>query len=257
MITERSSIHQRNAILENRDLVPHVIGGRVNFRGILAFCRNYRVVGISALFLTGTSERLHRELHRSGRAFLHYLKQAEKRELRTSRALPFFDAIGAGDFVGAAEIARHVRRSWARDEEYEEDFLFVEFLMQQFFLGADDASCEALLDRYERALQGAEDIRLELCQALFLAREDEFTFALNRFLADRDEHLRTVAEGQHVAPELLATEWNFSVEGLALLRLAERKRLLTEVEHLHVPSIARELPVLPVAHDAWMRPEEE
>jgi len=257
MAPEHLSIHIDNALKKNRDLMPHVVGGRVSFRGILAFCRNYRIAGIATLFLTGTVDGFHRHLHRSGRAFLHHLQQqADAGGLRTSQSLPFFDAIGAGDFASAAEIARRARRTWAQDVEYEEDFLFVEFLMQHFFLGANEAHGEVMLQRYENALQGAEDIRLDLCRSLLLVQEEDFNSALERFLSERHDRFQELSDGQTVADELLATEWNFSVEGLALVRLAERKGIPTEVDYLHVPSIARELPSALLAEDSWTRPLE-
>jgi hypothetical protein len=257
MAPEHLPIHIRNALKENRDVLPRALAGQLSFRGMLAFCGNFRIAGIATLFLTGLPEGLHRRLHRSGRAFLHYLQQVPEDALRTSQALPFFDALGAGDFDGAAGIARRSRRTWAQDVEYEEDFLFVEFLMQHFFLDAGPAQGEALLERYEKALQGAEDIRLELCRALLHSQEENFNQSLERFLSERRDRLEELSEGRTVADELLATEWSFSVEGLALVRLAERKSIPTEVEYLHVPSIARELPPGPLPADAWTRPMED
>ncbi|MFY2560371.1 Imm49 family immunity protein [Corallococcus terminator] len=257
MAPEHLPIHIRNALKENRDVLPRVLAGQLSFRSMLAFCGNFRIAGIATLFLTGLSEGLHRHLHRSGRAFLHYLQKAPENELRTSQALPFFDALSACDFDGAAEIARRSRRTWAQDVEYEEDFLFVEFLMQHFFLDTGPAQGEALLERYEKSLQGAEDVRLELCRALLHSQEVPFNECLERFLSERRDRLEELSESRTVADELLATEWSFSVEGLALVRLAERKGIPTEVEYPHVTSISRERPPGSIPEDAWSRPMED
>ncbi|MFY0562676.1 Imm49 family immunity protein [Archangium lansingense] len=170
---------------------------------------------------------------------------------RLGKSRPFFDAVAAGDYEGAALIARHSRRSWAQGEEYEEDFLFVDFLMKLFFLDAPARDCEALLERYEACLQGAEDLRLDICKALLSADSEAFNEALERFLEARKDSLEEMAETQTFPEEMRATEWNLSVEGVALARLAERKGLRTEEEYLHVPSLAREDEPMSFHEDSW------
>jgi len=166
--------------------------------------------------------------------------------------------VAAGDFEGAGEVARHARRTWAQGEEYEEDFLFVELLMQHFFLGADRARCEAMLVRYERALQGAtQDLRLDICKALLEPDAQSFGEALGRFLSERHDRLARQVKEESLAPELAATEALLCVEGLALVGLAERKGLETDEDYLQVPSIARGPFPVGVAGDSWMRLDEE
>ena len=70
----------------------------------------------------------------------------------TSRSEPFFDAIAAADFDGARAIAVASRRTWRQGEEYQEDFLFVDFVMKHFFLGAPDAECQQTLELHEQVL---------------------------------------------------------------------------------------------------------
>jgi hypothetical protein len=241
-----------NALDENQRLRRRLVRGEVRSHHVLTLCDNFRIAGIGSLFLTGTSEPFLRHLHQSGRAFAHYLRNAGNTEVRLSRSRPFFDAVGAGDFDGAALIARHARRSWAHGEEYEEDFLFIEFLIQHGVLEAPVADCEDLLARYERALKGAEDLRLDVCRALLQADPEAFNQALAVFLSDRKEQLEKQAETTPFPEEFLATEWHFSLEGLALVRLAERKGLETEEDYLHIPSIAREPARVRLSEDSWM-----
>lgn len=241
-----------NALHQNRALLPVLVRGAGRSRHILTFCNNFRIAGIGSLFLTGTSQPFLHHLHQSGRAFAHYLRNAGNTDVRLSLSRPFFDAAGAGDFDGAALIARHARRTWAQGEEYEEDFLFIEFLIQHGVLEAPVAACEDLLARYERALKGAEDLRLDVCRALLQADSDAFNQALALFLSDRKDRLEAQAETTPIPEEFLATEWNFSLEGLALVRLAERKGLETEEDYLHIPSVAREPGQPRLSEDSWM-----
>ncbi|WP_158623825.1 Imm49 family immunity protein [Corallococcus llansteffanensis] len=220
---------------------------------VLAFCGHLRLAGIGTLFLTGTPEVFHQRLKQSGEAFAWFLQGAEVLSKQTGSTLPFFDAIAAGDMATAGEVAREARHSWAQGEEYEEDFLFVEFLMQRFFLGASQDTCERLLARYEQALQGAEDIRLPLCQALVTRDAEGFEESLKGFLSERDDRFESNANSE--SPERLATEALLSVEGLALVRLAEREGFPLAEDYLHVPSVALEGRAPSLESNSWRRLE--
>lgn len=246
-----------NALGDVAELMPAVRAGKLRWRPMLGFCQHLRIAGIGTLFLEGASEELLLRLSQSGRAFAHFLTQVDADSRRTSQCAPFFDAVAAGDFEGAAEVARRARRDWVQGEEYEEDFLFVELLMQHFFLGAEPPRCEALLARYEQALQGSEDLRWGICKALLASDGKAFGEALSLFLSERRDQLRRKMKTERIAPELAATEGHFSVEGLALVRLAERKGLETEEDYLHVPSTAREPFPGTFRADSWLRLDEE
>ncbi|MFP2958305.1 Imm49 family immunity protein [Myxococcus sp. 1LA] len=241
-----------NALHQNRALRRVLVRGAGSARHILTFCDNLRLAGIGALFLTGTSAPFLRRLQQSGRAFAHHLREVGSADLRLSRSRPLFDAVGAGDFHGAALIAQRARRTWTQGEEYEEDFLFVEFLIQHGVLEAPVAACEELLVRYERALRGAEDLRFDVCRALLQADSEGFNQALGVFLSERKDRLEAQARTAPFPEEFLATEWSFSLEGLVLVRLAERNGMETEEDYLHIPSLAREPHRTPLGEDAWM-----
>lgn len=247
----------KNALILNQDALPRFLSGKLDARRVLAFCENYRVLAIGSLLLTGRSKHFSFFLPQSGRAFSHYLAHAGAAGPRLSLYAPFFDAVGAGDFEGAADIARRSRGSWAQGEEYEEDFLFVAFLMRHFFLEAPVAECEDLLARYERALQGAEDLRLDLCRALLQGDSEAFNDALTRYLEDRKTTQDKRSETTVLSEEEKATWAHVSIEALALVRLAERKGLETEEEYLFVPSIAREAGKVLVDVEAWKQPSLE
>nr|WP_225937985.1 Imm49 family immunity protein [Myxococcus sp. RHSTA-1-4] len=201
--------------------------------------------------MTGLPGEFHLRLHQSGRAYAAWLRNAAEGERRTGQSPPFFDAIAVGDLEGAARIAHLSKRTWTQGAEYEEDFLFVEFLMQRFFLGASAETCELLLRRHEKALSGAEDVRLEVCGALQAADAGGFDEALRRFLSERRDHYEELARKGGTAPELLATEGKLCVEGVALVRLAEGLGMETEEDYLYIPSVARENVSRVFHEDSW------
>jgi hypothetical protein len=171
----------------------------------------------------------------------------------SSLSLPFFDAVAAGDAAGAAEIARRSRRTWACGEEYEEDFLFPEYLMQRHCLDASEEQGRQLLDRWGEALRGADDPRLDVCRALEERDAERFNASLPRFLADREDDLEALVQSGGMEPQVADTELFFSVEGVALARLADALGVATELDYLHVPSTVREAGVTPVSPDVWKK----
>lgn len=252
-MSEFLPVFASNALGEAAERAAQVARGRATLDDVLALCRCFRVAGIATLFLEGTADALQTCLSMSGRAYGAWLAAAPDEAKVTGLGLPLLDAVAAGDLDAAAEIARRSRHAWAKGEEYEEDFLFHEFLMRRFFLDAPAADCDALLARWKAALQGSADPRLDVCRALHGSDAKAFARALPRFLRERADDLREAAEGGGVAPERVATEGELSVEGVALARLADRIGIATEEDYRHVPSTAREVPRGPFDPDAWKK----
>jgi len=185
-----------NVLLENEGLLRGLSARpRPDMGEVLTLCRNFRIAGIGLLFLRGRTRDFLLHLSHSGRAFAHFLSHAGVNAPRLCRCAPFFDALAAGDFGAAEDIARRSRRTWVRTEEYEEDFVFVDFLMRHFFLGASHQDSDAMLTRWEAALQGSEDVRLAICRALLEKKEAAFNEALEQCLDERrDEHEERAAQ---------------------------------------------------------------
>lgn len=229
-------VFEQGFLDDNEELLPGLLEDRATLRHVLAFCSNFRRAGIAALLQTGRASVFRTRLQRSGRAYVHFLKNAREQGKRTSESLPLFDAISAGDLASAAEIARLSRHNWMTDEEYEEDFLFYEFIMQHEFLNATGELTASLLDRWGACLQGNEDPRLEVCRALFASDGEAFHQALAAFLEERRHVFEERAD--RTEPEVMATEASLSVEGVALLRLARRKGAARAAEYPQVPKPA-------------------
>ena len=135
--------------------------------------------------------------------------------------------------------------------EYEEEFLYVLFLMKHFFLDATEAECKALVQRCEQVLEGAGDARLDVCTAFLQDDGTAFHDALCAMLKQDEERGRELLAAGGLPAEVAATEAHFNVEGLALLRLAEMKGFATEREYLTVPSLARTQASFAFQPEAW------
>lgn len=240
-----------NALEENEELLPAFTSGSLGFRDVLRFCQGFRIAGIGSLLLTGTATHLHSYLHKSARAFIHYLRQVGTRGWLASKADPFFDAAACGDIEAARELARLAPTTVDRKGEYEEDFLYARFLMDQFLPEGGARDGGALLQRYEQVLEGSADPRLDACRALLEGAAGGIDNALMQMMAERDARYLKLAEKESLAEEVLATERYLSIEGLVLVRLASSKGCVLPEEHLFIPSVAREGVLQVYRPDSW------
>jgi hypothetical protein len=252
-VSEFLHLYIQNALEFNEDLLPVVRSPSSSLQDVLRFCGNFRIAGIGFLLLSATVSEFHRRLQQSGAAYAAHLERIDESQKRGSQALPFFDAIVARDTDTATRIARSAPRAWKRDEEYEEDFLFPEYLMQRFFLGLDSAARAGLLDRWEKGLLGSPDSRLDVCRGLESADSDAFNGSLTSYLEERRSFYERLARKEILPPQEWDTEAQLSVEGLALVLLAESEGLVTEGEYLGIPSIARDRSEVPTSPDSWLR----
>jgi hypothetical protein len=251
MYSQYLPVFKENAEGDIAELLPKAVQGKLGRRDTLFFCQIHRIAGIASLLLEGDVEGFLRHLQQSGRAFLDFLKhEADERKV-TNQAAPFLDAIAALDLACAREIAQYARSTWNPQEEYEDDFLYVYFLMSQFFLNGTQAEGQALLNRYEALLAGDDDSRYQLCQAFFKNDAPGFEAAMRSLLEHEKERFGKLIRSEVIAQESAATEAKLNVEGLALLRLAQQRGFPTQNNYLFIPSLARKAPMQPYDPDAW------
>ncbi|WP_158501977.1 Imm49 family immunity protein [Vitiosangium sp. GDMCC 1.1324] len=229
-----------NARYGNQKLLPRLLQGGGDPQALLTFCHNHRRIGIGSLLLLCDTEAFQSHLYRSGRALLALGAPADGAwPVALSRATPFFDALAAFDLEGARELAVRAPRARRTDSEYEEDFLYVRFLMDHCLLGQPAPEAHKALDRFEAVLQGSEEPRLEVCQALLAREEKRFQEALQRMVSAQLKRYAHLRERGRLPQETWATEAKVCVEGLALGVLAERVGLRMPDEHPGLPSVAR------------------
>ncbi len=210
----------------------------------------FRQLGVCRLLTQGVAEPLFVAQMQSASAYLSRLHKMTDDEKVTSRAGVFWDAVGGQYWDAASEIAWHSRSTFNPAWEHEDDFLYLWFLMNRYFLDVpkgDDsdskAACEqrqqALLDRWEVVLEGGYDPRRLLCDALLRADEDDFRSAFTEVSDAREADLAEQIDQGKLADEHAVWHLPFWGEGLALLRLAERDGLATDEHCNMIPQIMR------------------
>jgi hypothetical protein len=152
---------------------------------------------------------------------------------------PLLDAIAAGDMRLVGEIDELSPADFRPPDEYEDDYCYAQLLCRLCRDPVPEAQLTPLLDRFARYLDGDENPRLQVCGALAERDAAAFAEAFEAFLAAFEEGIqKKIARGQLEDVHVLAQR-HVSVEGLAILRLADRRGIPTDREYLYCPSLAR------------------
>jgi hypothetical protein len=232
-------VFRKNALYENEQRIPKLRAGEVSATDVLQVCRNYRVAGICSLLLSASTDDFHRFLSKSSAAFA-WCTARRVPSFTLVRALPpLLDALCRGESSTAATIANHVGASWDSSSEYEEDFLYARFLCSHFLEPSDSKRDEYIVSRYSLIVGDSEDPRLAVMNSFVQQDEVLFEQGLETLLAKRAARYQRLAAKESLPLWEVATEGCVSIEGLALVALAERKGFRTRADYLHVPAIAR------------------
>ncbi|MDC0677162.1 Imm49 family immunity protein [Sorangium atrum] len=188
-------------------------------------------------------------LIRSGHSRRYFLRRSRAegnvrdRHLALNRTNSVLDAVVAGDLALARQIADESTEVWNPDWEYEDDHCF--FLLLHRMLQNPGTSpppdAPVLLTRFERSLENRRSPRYEVCRALVARDSEGFDVSVSALLGEeaaRNDEARdsaAVREGDVVY-------WPrsyLSLEGLALIKIAELLGMKVSGELARCPRIAR------------------
>ena len=224
-------------------------------------CTNYRRRAIAWLLLEADTAAFSRDLYNSAQAFLFFLNQArdnsaiDRYPLTTGRSAPFFDAVASQSNDLAKSIALNSKQVFSEGDEYEDDFYYHYFLMQLYLKEVDEKSLAKILDRFSSEVTGESSYKLAICKALSDQDSQLFNDSLNELLLAHQETYHRYREQEKEHDEIIDTEGNISVEGLALVRLAEIRHMMTAKEYPLIPSLAKQTsPMVSQPEDAWKSP---
>ncbi|MDA8137273.1 MAG: hypothetical protein M0036_01365 [Desulfobacteraceae bacterium] len=245
-----------DAFIENSEFyleryIPKLLRRALDWNGIQRMTTAFRQRGVCHLLWTGNRNHFFANMVQSAGAFLHFLKFCHEEQKVLSHCKPFYDALAAGCWEAAVQIARHSRMTWAEGYEYKEDFFFVQFLMAYFFLDAGEENSRKILEDFDAARAGAEEERFAICNALIDGDRPLFEETLGLLLEQRAEKIEGMIQRGALPEEIWAWMRYFSSEGLALVRLAERNGLAVNDTFLHIPDSVRKAPAIVFNGDAW------
>jgi hypothetical protein len=217
----------------------------------LEISSKFRTLAIIQLLTEGSTDLFLHNLMRSGRARETYLKRILHARLpddhhrASGRYRPLLDAIAANHLVGARHITQLVPSHFRAWHEYEDDYCYAQLLARLISdQPVPEAELEALLQQFDAWLDGVIDARYLVCHALVERDQAAFEAAFEDILLAHEMAIEADnARHRHEDDEFRA-EKLVSIEGLALLRIAELRGLQTATHYRYCPSLAR----LPMRH---------
>ncbi len=248
MVSATLTVIQTNAEFDIDRLTPLVAEGRASWDDLLELCRSYRKRGAVSLLLDCAPQAWQANLHRSGVIFAQHMPAIPETNRITSDSAPFLDALAAGAFASARDIALHSRRNWNPGLEYEEDFLYFHYLMTALGWGSADSHLDVVLDRLRELAEDSP--RTLACAALALRSSVDFDSAAELLLAEHRDLYEKGIRGEYILEEDWATDGPICIEAIALLRLAKVRGLDVQKHYALVPSLLVDLS--PVErYDSW------
>ena len=218
-------------------------------------CDTYGPKGVCTVRLGGDPKPFWVSAMQSASAYAHFLSTVDNSEKVTSQAKGFYDAVGCGFWECAEAIATHSRTSWNTGYEYEDDFLFIHFLMKCFFLGADKAECEHIIARHKEAAEGADQEHRDVMIAFLERNEALFEERLRDLLEIRADRVEALVAREAIPEEHWSWLRYFSSEGFGLLGLATLCGFETDRDYLHVPQSLRTDPGFKFNFNDWRAPD--
>lgn len=226
--------------VENNNSIAY-IGNKCN-----EISKCYRSLAICELLIAAETDEFFHHLIRSAQTRKYYLTRCHNENYLTDPAIiasfnaPFLDAIVANQFKLAESISKLSPTKWMNAYEYEDDFLYAYFLHKIIEFKEDSfVELQQIINQFDLLLEGSESTRLEICKAFLSKNQNIFDTAFNILI---NEHENQISEEKDtVLGEDLTFQPNCHVfvEGLALLKIAEKVGLKTKLEYKYCPSIAR------------------
>jgi hypothetical protein len=206
----------------------------------LETCQNLRTLGIMALLSQGDEQQFLGNLSRSARAWALFLRRAKGAKNRahhyvSGRLDPLLDGIAAGDDAAVEWVAASAPTEKQGRSEYEDDYCYARLLLGLSSGAGNTETLMLLVERFRRFEDGA---RVAVCESLLRSDVDGFSAALPEVIVAFERSCAELAKRAEATAELTARA-SICVEGLALLRLAERRSMRTADEYPFCPSAAR------------------
>lgn len=210
---------------------------------------NFEALGICNLLEFADTHKFRLGLVRSGHARRYFLRccrieaRTQSRYLARSRTRSFLAALASGSLGVARDIVAESTHAWNAAWEYEDDFVYYEFL----HVLADRPSpfpqpeLAALAARFHRVLEGGSSTRFDVVAAIAARDEPALGAAIVAFLDEEAERIDTERSSAAVRERdcLFWPNARVSIEGLALLKACELAQLRVSIVHPLCPQLGR------------------
>jgi hypothetical protein len=218
------------------------------------------LIGVATLLVDGDPQGFFLNLCRAaenGRRLLTLLHARQLPPPPASWNVPLLAALAAGHFAQADAIAAASTSTWQHAEvrEYEDEFLWAVILQHLARQRPSPATTvEPLIAHLEKVNKKEYGSRCALARALLAKARDDFAKAFESARLAYELRIEKEAKAFGAPVTSLAPHRSLWLEGLALLRLAERAGLVIDgTDYRYCPPLAR-VPMTAKYADDWAIP---
>ena len=205
----------------------------------------FRVLAIITLLVQNDPDSYYHNLIRSVMMRETYLSRLHREKIvgdhhqSSGRYDALLDAVAAGEFDLARRIVDLSPGEWCKGHEYEDDYCYAQILHRFVQIAPQPQEIQPFLTQFEAYLDEEPNARFEVCKALVNKDQAAFDDAFEKLIIEQEMKIAEDKErGQLEDPIVIANRLVF-VEGLAILRFAEKQGLQTQQEYRFCPSLAR------------------
>lgn len=216
----------------------------------------YRTCGIAAILIDLDSDKFYHMLIRSGYTRLFLLEQfsgehkMESRFCKITRSNGLFDSIAANRIDIAKEIADLSPMKWNKKFEYEDDYCFILFI-HEMIKNPENNILEFILQRFKGILANQSSSKYDVCFSLLERDDSSFDQSFMAMLNDWENELDRQAKSIGRNEVEFSTAKYVYIQGLALLKMAEKLGIKTKDEYLFCPKEARMKLVKPFPENGY------
>ncbi len=227
-------------------------------RDVQDLCLHFHIIAVATLLVDGKPQGFFLNLCRAAenwRRLLAHLRREGAPLPASKHHAPLLGALAAGHWTLARQVAELSETRWLPGEEYRTEHVWSQVLQSLVVSGVGEGSALSPLLEAMDAL-GGEDMedRALLVRALVESNESEFAKAFAHAALVRQEVIEKRAKLFTTPVTKFAPHRYLWLEGLALLRLAERAGFPMNEEHyLYCPPLAR-LPMTESYRGDWVIP---
>jgi hypothetical protein len=248
-----------NLVFELAQDLPRAVGGlaqgRLDGAVLLGICLSHRRLAIAHLLSSLDVRAYSQHLQQSAMAYAFMLEQArlgvkvDPYYLCRSRAEPFWDALAAGAFQLAAEIATRAPAEPRIGMEDSALFRYFDVIMSMA-QGLDAVKQQEKLRAFAAEKDLSLSFRYDASTALFHRDDEGLTHALEGMGGEHSNWYSEVKKLDSIVPEDEQTQTFVFIEGIALARLASTLGMGDVAPQSLMPDVALSAP-LASFDDPW------
>lgn len=202
----------------------------------------FRMLGCGNYLLTIDINNFFDNLYKSAVVYLEFMTLKDSvvfdpYYLCKSKGIPLLDAIVIHNFDLARKISAKMACTFQKNMEYEEDFHYYNCLslLSEETLDADTLN-KTMLD-FETSSDGGDSNRFKVIKAISQKDGLFFNESLSVLISEWNNEIKRKRKSENIDPYENMTSSNIFIEGIALIRLAQKCGITVDDKFHYIPEL--------------------